>query len=59
MKPPRGLVGVLHLPALPGDPRPAGDFRAAEAHALRDAERLAEAGFDALDVCCVHEIGLV
>ncbi|HJK90490.1 MAG TPA: BtpA/SgcQ family protein [Polyangiaceae bacterium LLY-WYZ-15_(1-7)] len=50
MKPPRGLVGVLHLPALPGDPRPAGDFRAAEAHALRDAERLAEAGFDALIV---------
>jgi membrane complex biogenesis BtpA family protein len=47
---PRGLVGVLHLPALPGDPRPSGSFADAEAHALRDAEALAAAGFDALVV---------
>ncbi|MCB9603640.1 MAG: BtpA/SgcQ family protein [Sandaracinus sp.] len=47
---PRGLVGVLHLPALPGDPRPSGSFADAESHALRDAEALASAGFDALVV---------
>ncbi|MBX3247100.1 MAG: BtpA/SgcQ family protein [Myxococcales bacterium] len=47
---PRGLVGVIHLPALPGDPDPRGGFADAEAHALRDAEALAVAGFEALVV---------
>lgn len=47
---PRGLIGVIHLPALPGDPAPSGPFADAEARALRDAEALAEAGFEALVV---------
>lgn len=41
---------MLHLPALPGDPRPGGCFAEAEERALRDAELLAAAGFDALIV---------
>lgn len=45
-----GLVGVLHVPAMPGDPRPRGSFAEAREHALRDAVRIGEAGFDALIV---------
>jgi len=48
---PRGLIGVVHLPAMPGDPR-AGDatFEAALDAARRDAEALAEGGADAIIV---------
>lgn len=38
------LIGVLHLPPLPGSPRPGPGFDAVLSHALRDAEVLAEGG---------------
>jgi len=46
----RGLIGVVHLPAMPGDPRnKTGEFFAeVEAHTLADAEALVEGGVDAL-----------
>ena len=41
----RGLVGVLHLRPMPGDPRHrTGDFRDVERHALSDAEALVAGG---------------
>jgi membrane complex biogenesis BtpA family protein len=46
---PRGLVAVIHLPAMPGDP--AHDGRGSEAvidHARRDADAIREGGIDAL-----------
>jgi membrane complex biogenesis BtpA family protein len=42
------LVGVIHLPALPGSPRYAGDLRAIADAAARDARVLAETGWDAV-----------
>lgn len=50
---PRGLIGVVHLPPMPGDPAydgPGGHlgFGEVEARALADAEALAEGGVDAL-----------
>jgi len=42
------LIGMVHLGALPGAPRFAGDFAAVLAAAVADAAALAEAGFDAL-----------
>ncbi len=42
------LVGMVHLAALPGAPRFGGDFDAVLAAAVRDAEVLAAAGFDAV-----------
>ncbi len=45
-----GLVGVLHLPAMPGDPPPSQSFERVRQHAARDASRLKQAGFDALIV---------
>jgi len=44
------LLGVVHLPALPGAPRFQGDLRAVVDGAARDAEILAESGFDAVIV---------
>ena len=44
------LVGVLHLPPLPGSPRPGPGMQAVVDHALRDAEVLAEGGADGLIV---------
>lgn len=45
------FVGVVHLPALPGDPRhPGGPFAEVLAFALRDAEALATGGVDAIVV---------
>lgn len=45
----RGLIGVVHLPAMPGDPSPrAQSFTQVHAHALRDAIALAKGGVDAL-----------
>ncbi len=46
----RGLVGMIHLEPLPGDPRqrPGGDFPFVERRALADAEALATGGVDAL-----------
>ncbi len=40
------LVGVIHLPPLPGSPRAQGAVTAAIDAAVRDARALAEAGFD-------------
>ncbi len=40
------LVGVIHLPPLPGSPRSALDARACARSAAADARALAEAGFD-------------
>lgn len=46
---PSGLIGVVHLPALPGDPRhDGGGFDPVKQFALRDAEALARGGVDAL-----------
>jgi len=42
------LVGMVHLPALPGAPKYAGDFEAVREAALRDARRLEAGGVDAL-----------
>lgn len=47
----RGLVGVVHLPPMPGDPRHAGGgFDAALAAARRDAEAIARGGASAIIV---------
>jgi membrane complex biogenesis BtpA family protein len=48
----RGLIGVIHLPAMPGDPGYEGDggFDGVFTHALRDAEALAEGGVDGVIV---------
>ena len=44
------LVGVIHLPALPGSPRSAIDARACADSAAKDAAILAAAGYDAIIV---------
>jgi hypothetical protein len=45
----RGFLGVVHLPAFPGDPRHDGaSFGALEDRALADAEALVEGGVDGL-----------
>ncbi|MCS6900099.1 MAG: BtpA/SgcQ family protein [Myxococcales bacterium] len=47
----RGLIGVVHLQAMPGDPAyREGGFQAVERAALADAEALARGGADALIV---------
>ncbi len=43
------LIGVVHLPAMPGDPRP-GTFEDARAFALRDAEAYRQGGVETLVV---------
>lgn len=44
------LIGMVHLQALPGSPRYAGDLKTIEHQARTDAETLAKAGFDAIIV---------
>ena len=44
----RTLIGMVHLPPLPGSPRWAGSMERATAQALADAGALAEGGMDAL-----------
>jgi hypothetical protein len=44
------LIGVVHLPALPGSPRASLDARACAKRAAEDARALKEAGFDAIIV---------
>ncbi|MBM4360502.1 MAG: BtpA/SgcQ family protein [Deltaproteobacteria bacterium] len=44
------LIGVIHLPPLPGSARGGGDFAAVLEAATRDAKALASAGFDGLMV---------
>lgn len=45
---PRGVIGMVHLPPLPGSPRWSGSMEGVVAAALRDAEALAAGGVDAL-----------
>ena len=47
---PRGVLGVVHLPAMPGDPHANGDFDAMVAHAIADAEALRDGGIDGIVV---------
>jgi membrane complex biogenesis BtpA family protein len=42
------IVGMVHLPPLPGAPKFSGDFEAVREAALRDARRLESGGVDAL-----------
>jgi uncharacterized protein len=44
------LIGMIHLPALPGAPRYGGSMAAVVERALRDAEALSSAGVDAIMV---------
>ena len=44
------LVGVIHLPALPGSPRSAKSAEVCAREAADDARVLAEAGYDAIIV---------
>ncbi|MCA9670753.1 MAG: BtpA/SgcQ family protein [Myxococcales bacterium] len=47
----RGIIGVIHLPAMPGDPAyREGGFAGVSDHALRDAEALAQGGVDGMIV---------
>jgi membrane complex biogenesis BtpA family protein len=48
--PPRALIGMVHLPPLPGSPRAALLIEAIAERACREAETLARAGFDAVIV---------
>jgi len=52
--PPRSLIGVLHLPPLPGSPRPGPPAAAVLDRALRDAEALAAGGAAG---CVVENLG--
>ncbi|MCC6646372.1 MAG: BtpA/SgcQ family protein [Polyangiaceae bacterium] len=48
---PRGVIGVVHVPGLPGDPRPApGGFDGARRRSLDDAAALARGGVAAIIV---------
>ncbi|MBV1860812.1 MAG: BtpA/SgcQ family protein [Nannocystaceae bacterium] len=47
---PRGILGVIHLPAMPGDPQATGGFDAMLAHAVADAKALQEGGIDGMIV---------
>ncbi len=47
---PRGILGVIHLPAMPGDPQARGSFDAVIEHALADADALAHGGVDGIIV---------
>lgn len=53
---PAGLIGVIHLPAMPGDPAhgdavaPGGGFEGVIAHARRDADALAAGGITSVVV---------
>lgn len=44
------VIGMIHLPALPGSPRASLALDRVLDHALRDAEALSEGGVDALMV---------
>jgi hypothetical protein len=44
------IIGVVHLPPLPGSPRWSGDFASVLDHAKRDAEALAVGGVDGIIV---------
>jgi len=50
------LVGMVHVPALPGSPRWGGDMAAVLGAAVRDAEALLAGGCDALIVENMHDL---
>jgi len=50
------LVGMVHVPALPGSPGWGGDMSVVLDSALRDAEALLEGGCDALIVENMHDL---
>lgn len=54
--PPKALIGMIHLGALPGTPAHEGDFVDLRERALRDMGRYLEAGFDALLVENMHDL---
>jgi uncharacterized protein len=45
---PKPVIGMLHLPPLPGTPSYSGELEAVRSFVLRDAEALAEGGVDGL-----------
>jgi membrane complex biogenesis BtpA family protein len=53
--PPRSLVGMIHLGALPGSPRATQSVDAIVAQAAAEAKLLARAGFDALMIENMHD----
>lgn len=55
MLPPRALIGMVHLQALPGSPRAARDVAAIAKIAADEARILADTGFDALIVENMHD----
>ena len=50
----RAVIGMVHLPALPGAPASDGDRRAIRRRALEDARRLEDGGVDAV---CIENFG--
>jgi len=53
--PPRALIGMVHVAALPGTPRSSRTVRDLAAQAAREAETLADAGFDAVLIENMHD----
>jgi membrane complex biogenesis BtpA family protein len=53
-RPEKRLVGMVHLPPLPGSPQAALELSAIEERALREAQILARAGFDS---CLLENFG--
>lgn len=53
---PHGLIGMIHVQALPGSPRHARSMPEIIGHALAEATLLAKAGFDALLVENMHDV---
>ncbi len=51
-----GVVGMIHLPALPGSPAGGGDLAAVEHFALQDAEALVGGGLNALMIENYHDV---
>jgi uncharacterized protein len=50
------LIGVVHLPALPGSPRSSLSMRDCIRHAVRDARALSDGGADAIIVENFHDV---
>lgn len=51
-----GVIGMIHLPALPGSPAWGGNLAAVEAFALRDAEALVAGGVRAIMIENYHDV---
>lgn len=55
LPPARGLIGMIHVGALPGTPRSARSVRELSARASGEARTLAAAGFDAMLIENMHD----